>query len=81
GEGVEIPLPMLRRWAVAQGGSWSDALVNIPNLEPGTYRVCGPIWVNVPRSCSEGILQIGGTLALAPGRPNEGEKRGSSALY
>jgi hypothetical protein len=45
-------------WARSQGAKVDDGTAEIPNVAPGKYRFCSP------SHCAEGLLAIGGQLAL-----------------
>jgi hypothetical protein len=45
-------------WARSQGARVDNGTAEIPNVAPGKYRFCSP------SHCAEGLLAIGGQLAL-----------------
>lgn len=62
--GVRIPLPLALAWAQSQGlPVRQNALVTIPNVAIGDYRLCAAAGAANPR-CTEGRLHPGGTLNL-----------------
>lgn len=74
-DGRRLPLPFLENWSRAQGGTFATEAPNwtLPNLAPGSYRLCafpseGP--KGSPGSCVEGALGPRASLLLDLPEPN-----------
>jgi hypothetical protein len=59
-----LPFPDLAEWAVGHGRTPSPSAFDLPDLAPGSYRLCATAPTG-KRSCKEGVLAPGGTLDLA----------------